>query len=58
MKPTKNINRNITRSAKSGWNWCLACDMARVADGSKCSNCGNRNNRRKEKRKVISGDET
>ena len=47
----------MRRSAKPGWNWCLACDMAQVADGSKCPECGNRNGRRKEKKKILTGGE-
>jgi hypothetical protein len=43
-------NRNKTREARLGLNWCFGCDARQVGDGGKCSKCGRMNKRKRMKK--------
>jgi rubrerythrin len=43
-------NRDKAKQAKKDKFWCKSCDMAMTGEGSKCPICGNRANRKRNKK--------
>jgi rubrerythrin len=43
-------NRDKARKPKKDKFWCKSCDMSTVGEGSKCPVCGNRENRKRNKK--------
>jgi len=43
----KKTNREKSQETNSGFYWCNFCDACKVANGSKCKNCGKKEKTKK-----------